>query len=78
MFFVLKLLLKNREEITSVFICIYVYECYIHSTIFQVNQIYEIIRRPPTHMNLLKWFIPWSAYGWGGNLKCKVINYTGC
>ena len=54
------------------------YECYIHSTIFQVNQIYEIIRRPPTHMNLLKWVIPWSAYGWGGNLKCKVINDTGC
>ena len=35
-------------------------------------------KKAPNNMNLLKWVIPWSAYCWGGNLKCKVINYTGC
>ena len=34
---------------------------HIHSTVFQEYQFFfEIIRRPPTDMNLLKSVIPWS------------------
>ena len=76
--FITGLIQPQMKYLSELQVQVDIYECYIHSTIFQVNQVYEIIRRPPTHMHLLKWVIPWSAYGWGGNLKCKVINNTGC
>ena len=53
------LIMENKEKQETIFITIfnptkrveggyllYMYECYIHSTIFQVNHFYNIVRSP--------------------------------